>query len=254
MFMIIGLVLLGTISLILASVWYKRLQVVDCFIKPLSDRLGEPDTSGKKQYTNCSSHRWVMKNVVYGSYLEQSEGFRNFMMNRTMTGTLILGVFLGLIPVIIVYILFQSFNLIGTSLILIIIGVFVIRGPGHLEVSNLLLKWQIEQDIDSFNIGDLAYARVSEKSIKNWVRNLILIGLVSFIAAPWGEDIPVGLAYILSSFLGFIYAYMFQPLSLISMPLALMVFFIIGPVILIVIGLSFRSMRNKIVKEEGMKL
>jgi len=254
MFMTIGLILLGTLSLFLAYIWYKRLQVVDCFIGPLSDRLGEPDTSGKKQYTNCDSHRWVMKNIVYGSYLERSEGFRNFMMNRTVTGTLILSIFLGLIPVVIVYILFQSFNLIGTSLILIILAVFVIRGPGQLEVSNLLLKWQVEQDIANFNIGDLAYARVSEKSIKNWVRNLLFIGLISIIAAPWGEEIPIGLAYIFSSFLGFAYTNVFQPLSLISMPLALMVFFIIGPVILVVIGLSVRSMRNKIVKDESLKL
>ena len=196
--MTIGLTILGTLSLILAYIWYKRLQAVDCLIEPLSERFGEPDTSGKKQYTNCDSHRWVMKNVVYGSYLEKSEGFRNFMMNRTLTGTLVLSVFLGLIPVIIVYILFQSYNLIGTSLILIILAVFVIRGPGQLEVSNLLLKWQVEQDISTFNIGDLAYARVSERSIKDWVRNLILIGIISIIVAPWGEEIPVALAYVFS--------------------------------------------------------
>jgi len=254
MFMTIGLILLGTLSFTLAYIWYKRLQAVDCFIGPLTERLGEPDTSGKKQYTNCDSHRWVMKNVVYGSYLEQSEGFRNFMMNRTMTGTLILSIFLGLIPVIIVYILFQSYNLIGTSLILIFLAVFVLRGPGQLEISNLLLKWQIEQDIEAFNIGDLAYAKVSENSIKNWVRNLLLIGLISVIAAPWGEEIPIGLAYIFSSFLGFAYAYLFQSLSLISMPLALIVFFIIGPVIIVIIGLTVKSMRNRIVKDEGMKL
>ena len=254
MFMTIGLVLLGVISFLLAVIWYKRLDTVSCFIQPLSERFGEPDTAGKKQYTNCKSHNWVMKNVVYGSYLEKSEGFRNFMMNRTLTGTLILSAFLGLIPVMIVYILFQSFNLIGTSLVLIFIAVFVIRGPGQLEVSNLLLKWQVDQDVESFKIGDLAYARVSEKSISNWIRNLILIGIISIIAAPWGEQIPVGMAYIFTVFLGFVYATIFQPVALVSMPLALMIFFIIGPFILIVIGLSIRTMRNKIVKDEGMKL
>ncbi|TFH10697.1 MAG: hypothetical protein E4H14_02005 [Candidatus Thorarchaeota archaeon] len=254
MFMTIGLLLLGMISFFLAFIWYRKLTVIDSFIEPLSERLGEPDTSGKKQYTNCDSHRWVMKNVVYGSYLEKSEGFRNFMMNRTMTGTLILSIFLGLIPVIIVYILFQSYQMIGTSLVLIILSVFVIRGPGQLEVSNLLLNWQVEQKVDSLKIGDLAYARISQKSIKNWIRNLILIGILTFIAAPWGEEIPIGLAYVFTVFLGFAYSNIFQPLAVISMPLALMVFFIIGPLILILAGLSLRSMRKKIIKDEGMIL
>ena len=104
--MVVGLILLSILSFVLAFVWYRKLGEVSSFIDPLSERLGEPDMSGKKQYTNCNSHRWVMKNVVFGSYLEKSEGFRNFMMNRTMTGTLVLSIFLGLIPVIIVYILF----------------------------------------------------------------------------------------------------------------------------------------------------
>lgn len=254
MYMTIGFILMSILSFFLAFVWYRKLHAVNCFIEPLSERLGEPDTSGKKHYTNCDSHKWVMKNIVYGSYLEKSEGFRNFMMNRTVTGTILLSIFLGLIPVIIVYILFQSYNMIGTSLVLFILSVFVIRGPGQLEVSNLLLKWQIEQDIDSFKMGDLAYARVSQRAIRSWVRNLILIGIITMVAAPWGEEIPIILAYIFASFLDIAYTYMFQPLAIISMPLALMVFFIIGPIILILAGLSFRSMRNKIVKDEGMRL
>jgi hypothetical protein len=137
---------------------------------------------------------------------------------------------------------------------LIFLAVFVIRGPGQLEVSNQLLGWQIEQNVDSLKIGDLAYARVSERSITSWIRNLIIIGVISFIAAPWGEEIPVGIAYIFTVFLGFVYANIFQPLAVVSMPLALMVFFVIGPLVLILIGLSIRSMRNKIVKDEGMRL
>lgn len=254
MYMTIGLILLGIISFILAFVWYRRLIAMSSFIEPLSERLGEPDTTGNKQYTNCDSHRWVMKNVVYGSYMEKSEGFRNFMMNRTMTGTILLSIFLGLIPVILVYILFQSYQMIGTSLVLIVLSVFVVRGPGQLEISSLLLKWQVEQEIDSFKIGDLAYARISLKSIKNWIRNLLLIGIITFIAAPWGEEIPIVLVYVFTLFLGFVYGNIFQPIAVVSMPLALMVFFIIGPLVLILAGLSLRSMRNKIVKDEGMIL
>jgi hypothetical protein len=252
--MIVGLILFGVLSFVYAYYWYKKLNRLSQFIEPLAVRYGEPDTSGNKHYTNCKSHQWVMKNIVYGNYLQQSEGFRNFMMNRTVTGTLLLGIFLGLIPVIIVYILFQSFNMIGTSLILLILSVFIIRGPGQLEVSHRLLRWQSEQEQDAFKIGDLAYARVSQKAIKDWMRNLVIVGVISFIAAPWGEQIPVGFAYLLTLFIGFFYSNLFQPLAMVSMPLAVMVFFLIGPLIFAIVLFVARSMRSKIVKEEGMIL
>jgi hypothetical protein len=38
------------------------------------------------------------------------------------------------------------------------------------------------------------------------------------------------------------------------MPLALIIFFIIGPAILVAIGLTIRSMKNKFVKDEGIIL
>ena len=252
--MIIGLILFGALSFFFAYLWYKRVDTLTQFIEPLAERYGEPDTTGNKHYTNCKSHQWVMKNIVYGNYLQQSEGFRNFMNNRTITGTLLLGVFLGLIPVIIVYILFQSFNMIGTSLILLILSVFIIRGPGQLEVSYRLLTWQSEQEEDAFKVGDLAYARVSQKAIKDWIRNLVIVGIIAFVAAPWGEQIPVGFAYIFTLFIGFFYSNLFQPLAMVSMPLALMVFFLIGPLIFAVVLYMVRSMRSKIVKDDGIRL
>ncbi len=254
MFMTIGLIMLGILAFSLATIWHKRIVDINCYITPLSQKFGEPDTSGKKEYTNCQSYQWVMKNLVYRSYLDTSEGFRNFMMNRTITGTLILSMFLGLIPVMIIYILFQSYNLMGASLILIFIAVFVLRGPGSLEVSNLLLKWQAEQELEEFNIGDLAYARVSLQSIQSWIRFLLAIGTITLALAPWGEQIPIALAYIFTLFLGFAYTNLFLPISAISMPLALIIFFIIAPLTLILIGLFLRSVKKQIVKDEGMRL
>ncbi|MBN2229174.1 MAG: hypothetical protein JW779_06230 [Candidatus Thorarchaeota archaeon] len=250
-----GLILLGALSLLVAYYWYRQSVSVNEFIIPLVNRLGEPDTSGKKQYTNCESHRWIMKNVVYGDYLKASEGFRNFMMNRTMTGTLILGVALGLIPVILVYILFQSYQLIGTSLVLLILSVFVIRGPGELEVSNQLFEWQVEQNCETLTIGDLAYARISQRSIQKWIKKLMIIGIISLCLAPWGEEIFPVLAYTFTLFIGFAYTYLFVPISTVSMPVALMVFFVLGPVILIGGAYTLKHLFLKTrKKEEGLKL
>jgi len=230
--MITGLLLLGLLSLGLALYWYRKVIQIDCFVSPLLNRLGEPDTSGKKHYIDCDSHRWVMKNVVVGDYLKATEGFRNFMMNRTMTGTLVLGIFLGLLPVMVVYLLFQSYQLIGTSLILVILTAFIVIGPGELEISGQLFQWQTEQDCDTLTVGDLAYSTISKKTIEKWIRKLLVIGAISIILAPWGESIFPAFAYVFALFIGVVYANIFVPISSYSMPLALIFFFAIVPSVL----------------------
>lgn len=249
MFMIIGLLLLGILSLSLAAYWYRKVIQLGRFITPLVNRLGEPDTTGRKLYTDCSSHKWVMKNVVYGDYLKSAEGFRNFMMNRTMTGTLVLGIFLGLLPVIAVYLLFQSYQLIGTSLVLVILSVFVLRGPGELEISDQLFHWQMEQECDTLAIGDLAFAKVSKITIERWIRKLLIIGMICIGLAPVGELIFPTLAYVFAIVLGYFYQILFVPISFYSMPLALMVFFAMFPLIITLGIIGIRLVYRKSKKE-----
>lgn len=243
--MIAGLLLLGVMSISLGFYWYRKVVQLSRFAAPLAERFGEPDTSGKKHYTDCASHRWVMKNVVYGDFLKSGEGFRSFMMNRTMTGTMLLGIFLGLIPVIIVYLLFQSYQLIGTSLVLVILSVYILRGPGELEISDKLVKWQIDQEDDSLTIGDLAYARVSQRTIQSWIKKLIVIGVMCIILAPWGELILPAFAFVFTLFLGFAYENIYAPVSMYSMPLALVIFFIFLPTVMSVGIIVLRSLHRK---------
>ena len=91
-------------------------------------------------------------------------------------------------------------------------------------------------------------------SIQNWVRVLIVIGVVALASAPWGEQIPIAIAYVFTMFLAFAYTYLFLPVSAVSTPLALALFFVVGPLTLILIGLFFRLMKKQMVKEEGMRL
>lgn len=249
MFMIAGLLVLGIISLGLALHWYRKVVQMDCFIEPIAERLGEPDITGKKKYTNCGSHQWLMKNVVRGDYLKSAEGFRDFMMNRTMTGTLVLSILLGIIPVVIVYLLFQSYQLIGTSLILVVLSVFIIRGPGELEVSEQLVKWQTEQEDSLLDLGDLAYARISQNTMKSWTIKLVTIGIVCIVLSPWGEALLPALAFVFTLFLGFVYESIFLPLSMYSMPLALMVFFTVVPFSLTMLIIGVRLAQRKMQKD-----
>lgn len=252
MFMIGGLLVLGLLSLGIALHWFRKVNQLDRFLAPLAESIGEPDISGKTKYTNCGSHQWLMKNVIHGDYLKSAEGFRNFMMNRTLTGTLVLGMILGLIPVIAVYLLFQSYQLIGTSLILVVLSVFIVLGPGDLEVSVQLVRWQTEQEYSALDMGDLAYARISQKAMKNWIMKLSVIGVICFILSPWGESIMPALAFVFTLFVGFVYVNIFLPVSLFSMPLALMIFFTIIPLVLsmIIVGVRVAHKRAQTDSDE----
>jgi len=254
LYMMEGMLLLGFMSFILALIWHKRIRRSISFTEQLQSAFREPDISGKKQYTNCQSHQWVMKNVVIGNYSKSGESFRDLMMNRTLFGTIVLGMFLGVIPVIIVFILFKSYNIAGTSLILIFIALYILRGPGNVEVSNNLLKWLFEQDKSSLLIGDLAFARVSQRTLQGWRTKLLFIGVLSCMIAPWGEQLPVFLIWFVTQFLGWAYASIFLPLSVVSMPLAFLSYVAIGPVIFGIAGIVIRFIVNKYRSDDDVGL
>jgi hypothetical protein len=196
-----------------------------------------------------------MKNVVYGDYLQSGESLRNIMMNRTLAGTMILSVFLGVIPVVIVFILFKSFNLIGPSLALIFLAIYEIRGPGSLDVTSKLLNWQMEQDEQELSIGDLAYAQVSEASMRSWRKALLGIGIISVVLSPVGELIPVALIYALTSFIGFAYSFIYLPIASFSLGLAFLLFAIIGPTILVLAIVGARTLwSRREQRDEGLLL
>ena len=252
--MTVGMLLLGALSLALAFYWHKRILRVQDFIHQLSNEVHEDiDLSGKKKYTNCGSYKWVMKNVVYGDYMQSGETLRNIMMNRTLVGTMILSMFLGVIPVMIVFILFQSFNLIGPSLILIFVAIYELRGPGSLDVTTKLLKWQMEQKEGDLSTGDLAYARVSEASLRSWRKILAIMGVLSIALSPIAEGIPVAFIYLLTSFIGFSYNFIYLPIASYSLGLAFILFIIIGPAILVIAIIGIRMLwvrRDQ--KDEGL--
>jgi len=249
-----GMLFLGFLSFILALIWHKRIRRSLGFTKHLQSTFREPDISGKNQYTNCQSHQWVMKNEVIGNYSKSGEAFRDLMMNRTLTGTLALGIFLGVIPFIIVFLLFKSFNIAGTSLILIFIALYILRGPGNVEVSNNLLKWLFEQEESSLLIGDLAFARVSQKTLQGWRTKLLFIGILSCMIAPWGDQLPVYLIWFVTQFIGWAYVSIFLPLSVVSVPLALVSYIAIGPVIFGIVGIVIRFIVNKYRNDDDMGL
>ncbi|RLI55724.1 MAG: hypothetical protein DRP09_08750 [Candidatus Thorarchaeota archaeon] len=255
MFMVMGMLLFGVLSLGLALYWHRRLAIVQRFTEELSRRVpGEVDLSGKQKYTSCDAYRWVMRNVVYGDYLKSGESLRNLMMNRTLAGTMMLSMVLGIIPVILVFILFKSFNLIGPSIVLIFFAVYEIRGPGSLDVSNKLLDWLMDQEQESLTIGDLAYARVSENALRSWRRTLVIVGVAALALAPVGEAIPVAFIYAVTIFIGGTYNFVYVPVASYSLALAFVLFVLAGPAILVVAIMAARTAWSRRDKRDELSL
>ncbi|MFX0107941.1 MAG: hypothetical protein ACFE7R_06645, partial [Candidatus Hodarchaeota archaeon] len=201
MYMTIALVLLGILAFTLAAFWRIRQSSFRQHFANLQGKLGisDADISGDVKYTYCVSHQWVLKNVVFGSYSKSGEALRDLMMNNTLGGTILIGLLLGVTPMVIALVFFNSMLLAGSSVIVIIIAVFLIRSPGGVATSYDFLKWQQEQDIEALKVGDFAYAKISQRTIQRWTLRLILIGIISLAIAPWGDQLVNSLMEILIS-------------------------------------------------------
>ncbi len=254
MYMVVALLLLGLLSFIVSLVWYRRLNAFDELFTFFSGRFNadEIDIGGSQKYTSCLSHRWVMKNIVRGNYLKSGESLSDFVGQNTFFGTMAVGLALGVIPMILVYVFIQSFTLGGASLGVVMIAVFIVQSPGEVEVSHDLLNYLTEQDLPKLEKGDLAYAKVSSGRITRWVRTLWIIGAVSIAVAPWGELIPEAVAFSLASFFNFFMTQVFLPLAEVSYPLALLLYISAAPLTLALVYVMVRWIRKQVrLRREG---
>ncbi|MFW9800063.1 MAG: hypothetical protein ACFFD9_06485 [Candidatus Thorarchaeota archaeon] len=248
MYMVTALLLLGILSISIALLWHRRLIAFDELFIYFSGRFNvdEIDTSGAQKYTDCISHRWFMKSVVHGDYLKAEGTLGDFVAQNTLVGTMVIGMALGILPVILVFVLFQSFTLAGASLALVIIAVFIVRSPGEVEVSYDLLNHLVEQDLPELKKGDFAYANVASNRIRSWIRSVLALGAVSIFVAPWGELIPEAVAFSIAAFFNFFVMYVFIPVADFSYPLALVLYISGIPFTFVLVYLAVRWIRKQI--------
>ncbi|UCH03811.1 MAG: hypothetical protein JSW05_09470 [Candidatus Thorarchaeota archaeon] len=248
MYMVTALLLLGILSVGIALLWHRRLIAFGELFIYFSGRFNvdEIDTSGAQKYTNCMSHKWFMKNVVHGDYLKAEGTLGDFVAQNTLVGTMVIGMALGVLPVILVLVLFQSFTLAGASLGTVIIAVFIIRSPGEVEVSYDLLNHLVDQDLPELEKGDYAYAKVASNRIRSWIKSVLALGSVSILVSPWGELIPEAVAFSIAAFFNFFVTYVFIPVADFSYPLALVLFISGVPFTLVLVYLVVRWIRIQI--------
>ncbi|MFX0044276.1 MAG: hypothetical protein ACFE8Z_00370 [Candidatus Hermodarchaeota archaeon] len=248
MYMVAAFLLLGVLSIAFSYIWYRRLNTFNELFTFFFGRFNpdEVDISGRRKYTRCLSHRWFMKNIVHGDYLKSGEGLSDFVGQNTLSGTMLVGMLLGVVPMILVYIFIQSFTLAGASLAVVMIAVFIVRSPGEVEISYDLLGYLTEQELSELKIGDLAYAKLSHRRITLWMRTLLLIGVVSIIVSPWGELIPEAVAFSVAALFEFFMTQVFVPVAAFSYPLALLLYICAIPLSLTLIYLVLSRIRKRV--------
>ncbi|NHJ13452.1 MAG: hypothetical protein EAX95_07230 [Candidatus Thorarchaeota archaeon] len=228
-----ALALFGVLALVTAYIWEKRVRgfdaLVACFQREFD--VDSVDISGRKKYTQCASHRWIMKNIVHGDYSKGEGSLGDFIGENTFLGTIAIGIVMGSLPVLLVFVMFQSFILVGASMVTIVAAVFIVRSPGDVEVSYDLLSFLHEHDISELSVGDFAYTKISTNRIRRWEITLLVIGAMSLLIAPWGDILPDFVALLLATLLTFFLEQVFLPLASISFPLALVLFISSVPLI-----------------------
>ena len=248
MLMTVAMVLLGLLALGFAILWRRRLTEFDPLISTMEQNFdtSDVDISGNKKYTNCISHKWVMKNVVRGDYSRSGESLSDFVGNNTLMGTMILGIAMGIGPVLLVLVMFQSFFVAGASLATVVIAVFVVRPSGEVGVSYNLLQFLEEQEYEELSKGDYAYAATSTSRIKRWSFTLIIIGIAALALAPIGDLLPDMVGFGIASYFALFMQYIFLPIAEINFPLALMAFIVGVPLLPLILFAVFRIVQSKV--------
>ena len=254
MLMTFSLLFFGSLSIVLSFIWYRRAASYRHLFEMFRDQLGfeDIDVSGKREFTNCISHQWVMKNVVFGEYSKSGEKFRDYLMNNTLSGALLVGIILGSAPMLIGVIFFQSVTIAGAASIVFFATVFIIRSPGNVDSSVKLLNWLSEQEEDKLRNGDLAYAKISRQSLQSWTRNLVLIGILAIAISPWGELMPDAAAYGLASWFGLLLDSIYLPLAPVAFPIAFILFILAASApFIITLGIMQVVRSRRTAEEDG---
>ncbi|MFX0044277.1 MAG: hypothetical protein ACFE8Z_00375 [Candidatus Hermodarchaeota archaeon] len=227
--MIPAMVLLGILSFAMALVWRRRMRCFTELFIFLAARF-DPNTidlSGRKSYSACMSHGWVMKNLMHGPHSRMSKALQDLASERTFEATLALGGMIGILPMIVVYLAFGSFAAVGGLFLLAILAFILLQAPANVTMSYALLSWLSEQDPFLLKSQDFAYAMVSSKTISRWFKILTGAAIASIVLAPWSDGMLELVVYGMAVFIALLFTQVFVPLAAHSAGLAFAVLFVL---------------------------
>ena len=233
---------------VLAFTFWKagRFRTHSKFIRNLCDAYlcDGIDLSGDTLYTDCISHRWTLDNIVRKKHGRLGSRFQDSLFHSTLTTTIWFSLFFGIGILILGVILVRSIMIAGMILFIFLIGGFTILGSGGAKASEDLLSMLQTQDIEDLSRQDYAYAAVAQDSIKKELVLSFIVGSILVVLSPWGELVPVLLAWLIASFTTYMIWNPTMLLSEFSVPLALLYLTTVWPVFAIVIIYAIRKVRG----------
>jgi hypothetical protein len=142
---------------------------------------------------------------------------------------------------IIVFLFYRSFALLGASIAIFVIAVFLIRTSDGVNASYRLLQWLKGQKDAELRKNDVVYAELSLSIISTWRTLLIMVAVVSMVAAPWGNLIPDAIAFMTSSFLITVFSLVYPPIAIYSHEVAIVTTLYIIPLGIALLWLIYQS-------------
>ncbi len=241
--MFASLIGLGLLCIGLACLWHWRITGFRALFLNIKSKFddGKAERSLEREYVHCISRQWVSEYIIQGKESKAGISIRNFINDRTVIGFFIIGALIFPTTATVVVIFYRLFAFLGASIIVLIIAVFLIRTSDDVKASYGLLAWIRNQDDSKLGKNDVDYVKESLNTMKNWRTKLVVIALLSFVAAPWGELIPQFIALATSGFLITLFTLVYPPVATVSHRVAVIVILYLIPLGVALVYLLFGS-------------
>ena len=207
------------------------------------------DLSGETEYTHCFSHEWVRENVVKKKHSKLGIAIQDHLTYNTLAAGIWIGLFVGIVSLIIGVLLVQSLVAIGSAVFVIMFGALIALGPGDPKVSDELLQALQKTEFDMLNKEDYSYVALAVTSIRKWLIISGVIGVAFLTLAPVGALLPWFLGYVIAVFTNYVIWGPINAIAEFSLPLALLYIASVLPILMYavpkLIQMAIRQKRGK---------
>lgn len=233
----ISLVFSG-ILILLVTLWRARnIKTYFKFRRKFEDTFDvqDIDLSGETEYTHCFSHEWVRDNVVRRKHSKLGNTLQDHLTYNTLSATIWIGLFAGMVSLIIGVILVQSLVVIGSAAFVIMFGALIALGPGDPKVSDELLQALQKTEFEKLNEEDYSYVALAIASIRKWLIISSFIGVAFLMLAPVGDTLPWFLGFVIATFTNYLIWIPTNAIAEFSFPLALLYMASVLPILMYVV-------------------
>jgi hypothetical protein len=246
--LIVSLALTGAIVIISAFGRFRYFRTYWTLKRTLegSFDVSDVDISGRTEYANCFSHKWVIENMTRTKHGRIGGWFQHQMMYSTLITVIWFGVVIGSFGFLFGLFIVSAFRVVGGALFIFFFGALIAVGPGGPKYSEELLLALTALNQEEYQKGDYAFLRVALKSVTLWTILAFIIGSTFLISAPYGTllfDMVGG------GFLVFGDALLWGPMFVLFEvwpPIGILYISLVTPFIFIIIPLIFYLMYRRL--------